>query len=89
MERLILTMDSIDGDLEKSLERMIEYKAREKSIDCSRVVKYIGNEYTQASPAQILSWVTEHEIFHDGELALYVRAANIRFPNSWVAWGLR
>jgi uncharacterized damage-inducible protein DinB len=88
-DRLIRTMDAVDTELENSLEKMDDSKANEKYIDCRKAVKYLGDAYRQASPVQILSLLTEHEIFHDGEMALYVRTVNIRFPDSWMMWGLR
>ena len=88
-ERLIQELDVEDGRLEKILESIGGQKATEKYIDCSKVVKYLGDAHPQASPVQVLSWLTEHEILHDGELALYVRAVKIKFPDSWMVWGLR
>ncbi len=88
-ERLVHVMDTEDAKLEKSLENIEERKITEKYIDCSKASKYLGDGFEYASPVQMLSWLTEHEILHDGELALYVRAVKIKFPNSWMVWGLK
>ena len=88
-ERLIQELDLEDGKLEKFFENIQWQKANEKYIDCSQVVQYLGNDKVRASPIQILSWLTEHEILHDGELALYVKTAELKFPGSWMIWGLK
>ena len=88
-ERLVNVMDTEDAKLERSLENTEERKITEKYIDCSKASKYLGDGFEYASPVQILPWLTEHEILHDGELALYVREADINFPNSWMVWGLK
>ncbi|MEM0136566.1 MAG: DinB family protein, partial [Thermoplasmatales archaeon] len=59
------------------------------NIDCSRVVKYISEDNRKTSPEIIVSWITEHELFHEGELALYIRSAGMKFPDCWITWGLR
>jgi hypothetical protein len=81
-ERLIQELDAEDGRLEKILASIGGQKATEKYIDCSKVMKYLCDAHPQASPVQVLSWLTEHEILHEGELALYVRAVKMKFPDS-------
>lgn len=88
-ERLIQELDLEDGKLEKFFESIQWQEANEKYIDCSQVVQYLGNDNIRASPVQILSWLTEHEILHDGELALYVKTTELKFPGSWMIWGLK
>ena len=88
-ERLLQELDLEDGKLEDSLKDIEWQKANEKYIDCSQVVIYLGDDSRQASPIQILSWLTEHEILHDGELALYARGVGMKVPVSWIMWGLK
>jgi uncharacterized damage-inducible protein DinB len=86
-ERLIHELDMKDKELEKICESFQAQEAKDKSIDCSRAAKYLGNNNILVSPAQILTWLAEHEIFHEGELALYVRNEKLKFPSSWMVWG--
>ncbi len=88
-ERLIHELDLEDKKLEKICESFQSQETKEKSIDCNQAAKYLGNNNILAPPAQILSWLTEHEIFHEGELAMYVRNEKLKFPSSWMIWGLK
>ena len=88
-KRLIQEMDSEDGKLVQIFGSIQWEKANDKTVDCSQAVKYLGYNNKLASKVQILSWITEHEIFHEGELALYVRNENLKFPGSWINWGLK
>ena len=88
-ERLIHELDKEDKNLEQICESLQLQKAKDRSIECSQVVKYLGDSNILASPLQILTWLTEHEIFHEGELALYVRREKLKFPGSWMIWGLK
>ena len=88
-KRLIQEMDEEDRKLDQIFVSIQWGKANDKSIDCSQAVKYLGDNNKLASPVQILSWITEHEIFHEGELALYVRNEKLKFPGSWMIWGLK
>ena len=88
-KRLIKEMDEEDRKLDQIFVSIQWEKANDKSIDCSQAVKYLGDNNKLASPVQILSWITEHEIFHEGELALYVRNEKLKFPGSWMIWGLK
>jgi uncharacterized damage-inducible protein DinB len=63
-------------------------KVSDKWIDCTPSIKYLGENFRNISPLQLTDMMTEHEIFHEGELALYYRAANIKFPDNWIVWGL-
>ena len=88
-KRLIQVMDEEDGKLDQIFGKIKWEKANDKSIDCRQAVKYLGESNMLASRFQILSWITEHEIFHAGELTLYVRNENLKFPDSWMIWGLK
>ena len=88
-ERLIHEMDTVDRVLIQIIGSIGIAKAGEKYIDCRQAVKYLGDKNMLASPIQILKWMTEHEIFHEGELALYVRNEKLRFPDNWMIWGLK
>ena len=65
-----------------------ERKVVDKWIDCTPSVKYLDENHKRISPFQVIKLFTEHEVFHEGELALYYRSAKLRFPRNWVAWEL-
>ena len=65
-----------------------DYERLKKQIDCTPAAKYLGENHKKISPLQVISLITEHEVFHEGELALYYISAKIRFPGNWMAWGL-
>ena len=88
-EKLIQGMDAEDRKLDQIFVSIQWEKANDKSIDCSQAVKYLGDNNKLTSQVQILSWITEHEIFHEGELALHVRNEKLKFPSSWMIWGLK
>ena len=88
-ERLIQELDREDAKLEKFFKGIRREKANEKYVDCTQAVQYLGDNNIRASPARILSWITEHEILHEGELLLYVRTERMEFPKSWMIWGLK
>ena len=88
-KRLIHGMDTVDSELSQIICSLGNAKADDKYIDCRQAVKYLGESNMFASPIRILSWITEHEIFHEGELALYVRNEKLKFPDSWMIWGLK
>ena len=88
-ERLIRELDREDAKLEKFFKGIRREKANEKYVDCTQAVQYLGDNNIRASPARILSWITEHEILHEGELLLYVRTERMEFPKSWMIWGLK
>ncbi len=87
-ERLIQELDREDAKLEKFFKGIRREKANEKYVDCTQAVQYLGDNI-RASPVRILSWLTEHEILHEGELLLYVRTERMEFPKSWMIWGLK
>ena len=88
-ERLIQELDREDAKLEKFFKGIRREKANEKYVDCTQAVQYLGDNNIRASPVRILSWLTEHEILHEGELLLYVRTERMEFPRSWMIWGLK
>ena len=88
-ERLIQELDREDAKLEKFFKGIRREKVNEKYVDCTQAVQYLGDNNIRASPARILSWITEHEILHEGELLLYVRTERMEFPRSWMIWGLK
>jgi uncharacterized damage-inducible protein DinB len=87
-ERLIQELDREDAKLEKFFKGIRREKVNEKYVDCTQAVQYLGDNI-RASPVRILSWLTEHEILHEGELLLYVRTERMEFPKSWMIWGLK
>lgn len=88
-DRLLKSLREEDGRLESRLSCIPLDELHVHSIDCSSVVKYLGEENSSASMAKIISRMTEHEIFHEGELTLYLRSTNMKYPDSWIVWGLK
>ncbi len=82
-------------ELKKILEEIFaevsqfdSHKLEEKWIDSTPSVRYLGEDYRTISPLQAIELLIEHEIFHEGELALYFRSTNIKSPENWITWGL-
>ena len=84
MEELRSALNEICRIVSSFEERKIE----DKWIDCTKAVKYLGEDHKRISALNVISLVTEHEVFHEGELALYYRSSMIKFPRNWMAWGL-
>lgn len=63
-------------------------RLEEKWVDCTPSLKYLGGNNRKISPLQAIGLLIEHEVFHEGELALYFKSANLEFPNNWITWGL-
>lgn len=82
---LVTAMNNVDASLMRTFTTLPDEKVHEKYIDA----KEMGPEMGNVSPYQILTFLTEHEIFHEGELALYVRTMKRKFPPSWICWGLK
>ncbi len=78
-----------DKRLKSVLSKIPEDELYRLNIDCSNVVKYVGEKHRKTSPEIVVSWIMEHELFHDGQLALYIRYLGMKFPESWMFWGLR
>ncbi len=93
---------SLENNKQRLLEaskRILEYicaevslcdsqRLEEKWIDCTPFVRYLGENNKKISPLQVIGLLIEHEVFHEGELALYFKSANLKFPKNWIAWGL-
>ena len=63
-------------------------RLEEKWIDCTPSVRYLGENNRKISPLRAIGLLIEHEVFHEGELALYFKSKNLKFPKDWIAWGL-
>ena len=63
-------------------------RLEEKWIDCTPSVRYLGESSRKISPLRAIGLLIEHEIFPEGELALYFKSENIKFPKNWIIWGL-
>lgn len=62
-----------------------ERKVVDKWIDYTPSVKYLGENHMRISPLKVISLITEHEVFHEGEFAMFHISAKIRFPRNWMA----
>ena len=87
--------ESLERELKTLNEKVIESVGKynhddfdQKTIDGTKASKYLGASYRRISPREVLLLLIEHEIFHEGELALYCRSTNRKFPGSWFIWGL-
>ncbi len=69
------------------IENMNIYRLNEKYINCKKSAKYIDKNYV--SPNEIITYITEHTVFHEGELTLYIRSLHKNFPENWMIWGLK
>ena len=90
----------LEFPIEKSVSKLLE----QLMIDDEKLLKIlggIGNEnlkdvridwaYWQEdsfSLVEHLEAMLEHEILHHGELVIYFRSMNKKFPDSWKAWGV-
>ncbi len=63
-------------------------RLEERWIDCTPSVRYVEESNRKISPLQAIGLLIEHEIFHEGELALYFKSENLKFPKNWITWGL-
>ncbi|MCW6168440.1 MAG: DinB family protein [Thermoplasmatales archaeon] len=84
--RLIIELKLTAERLKSFIESADPLEFSQEVIDCLESKKYVGVERT--SPRIIVRWMIEHEIFHEGQLALYIRNFGMHFPESWVTWGL-
>jgi len=62
-------------------------RLEEKWIDCTPSVRYLGEGNRKIGPLQAIELLIEHEIFHEGELTLYFKSENLKFPKNWITWG--
>ncbi|MCL4337659.1 MAG: DinB family protein [Candidatus Thermoplasmatota archaeon] len=63
-------------------------RLEEKWVDCTPSLKYLGENNRKINPLQAIGLLIEHEVFHEGELALYFKSANLEFPKNWMTYGL-
>lgn len=87
-ESLMELLDSTARDFRDAF-KAIDILREVDRIDGTAVTGYLGDRFAKVSPDTVLRLLSEHEVFHQGELALYLRASGIPFPHSWIAWGLR
>jgi uncharacterized damage-inducible protein DinB len=88
-DELIRRLREEDRKLNGIIHSLNADQLRKKNINCLKVVKYLGEKKQFASIEQIISLMTEHKIFHEGELAIYFRSTGNKFPQSWIFWGLK
>lgn len=86
--RLVAQFRELNDSILEIMESIAGKGQPDTKIDCHATVKYLGPEMSYATPFQILSMMAEHDVFHEGELALYLRTMGIEFPESWKIWGL-
>lgn len=66
---------------------MDKNKLNRKYISCEKSIKYISK--SNVSPEEIIMYIIEHNIFHEGELTLYIREIGKKFPENRMIWGLK
>lgn len=86
---LIAVLKDADDFLIRAIRSLPPGRENQNYIDCAEAEKYFGKEENYTSPLRILSRLIEHEIFHEGQLALYFRLIKKPFPESWMNWGLK
>jgi len=75
-------LNKLDEELIKTLQSIKESKLTNYTIDWS---------YWHSKPMTIYNHLTamiSHETLHQGQIIIYMRAHNLKFPRSWKAWGL-
>lgn len=90
------TIEKIDPTIAKSKEKLIELwgKANQKLLTVLE----------KANPDEMINWkhwgvdemnihhhlnaLMDHETLHEGQIIVYLRTHEIKFPESWKAWGL-
>lgn len=87
-DSLIMEHEKLNIQIVKTIESYNSEDFETRTIDGTLVLKYLGETYRVISPKQAITLLIEHEIFHEGELAIYYRATNRNFPKSWFIWGL-
>ncbi len=81
-----------DYSLENSKQKLLDF-LQETDQDFLRLVEensgveidWFGEKWTLEQHLQAL---IEHEILHHGQLVVYLRTLNLKFPKSWELWGL-
>ncbi|MCL4451264.1 MAG: DinB family protein [Candidatus Thermoplasmatota archaeon] len=87
-ESLERELKTLNGKVIESVGKYNHDEFGQKTIDGTKASKYLGASYRRISPREVLLLLIEHLIFHEGELALYCRSTNRKFPDSWFLWGL-
>lgn len=88
-ETLASRLRDADAMLYEAMEIMPGERCFEKYIDCSAVSQYLAQDVDGDTPLHMIEMLTEHEVFHGGQLALYLREISKPFPARWMAWGLK
>ncbi|HEY4487015.1 MAG TPA: DinB family protein [Candidatus Paceibacterota bacterium] len=99
-KKLDKTIETIDPEVAKSKERLIELweKANQKLVSVlekadSDVLENtsIDWKYWGVDSVNIhdhLNFLMDHETLHNGQIIVYLRTMELQFPKSWEAWGL-
>ena len=73
-EKLKAFLEAVNQEMLKLIEENQDVK-----------IDWFGEEWDIKKHIKAL---IEHEILHQGELVVYIRALGIKFPKSWELWGL-
>ena len=65
-------------EIDKEMLKLIEEKPQAK-------IDWFGDELSLENHINAL---IQHEILHHGELIVYIRTLDLKFPKSWNIWGL-
>lgn len=87
-QRLLDELKRISEDICAEVSLYDSQRLEEKWIDCTPSVRYLGENNRKINPLQAIGLLIEHEVFHEGELALYFKSKNLKFPKNWITWGL-
>jgi uncharacterized damage-inducible protein DinB len=81
-KRLVALHRSLDTKLLSALEKLSEDEVDRVRINWT----YWG--LRPMNVVQHLQALNEHEVLHNGQLIVYMRALGKKFPKAWEAWGL-
>jgi uncharacterized damage-inducible protein DinB len=81
-KRLLAINQLLDKKLLSHLKKVSEADTRNMRINWSYW------ELPPMSIAQHIAALNEHEILHNGQLIVYMRALGKKFPAKWKVWGL-
>lgn len=87
LDKLKENLKKINKNIINYIENMDKNKLNRKYINCEKSIKYISK--SNVSPEEIIMYIIEHNIFHEGELTLYIREIGKKFPENWMIWGLK
>jgi len=94
------TIEKIDPEVAKSKSKLIELweKANQKLLAVLQNANPDGLENTmidwkhwgvdEMSIHDHLNALMDHETLHNGQIIVYLRTMEIKFPKSWETWGL-